>query len=89
MEYIVSDRIFESLPSDEQKLWHSHAYEVDYSFKLRIVNVRSNFDDDEYIYNADKIRTLGESSCSGDNGETRARESCQDIRQVLVHMANR
>ncbi|OVA01474.1 Protein of unknown function DUF1264 [Macleaya cordata] len=28
VEYIVSDRIFESLPPDEQKLWHSHAYEI-------------------------------------------------------------
>ncbi|OUZ99448.1 Protein of unknown function DUF1264 [Macleaya cordata] len=28
VEYIVSDRIFEELPPDEQKLWHSHAYEV-------------------------------------------------------------
>ncbi|XP_047966170.1 oil body-associated protein 2C [Salvia hispanica] len=28
VEYIVSDTIFESLPPDEQKLWHSHAYEI-------------------------------------------------------------
>ncbi|XP_058095456.1 oil body-associated protein 2B-like [Magnolia sinica] len=28
MEYIVSDRIFEALPAEEQKLWHSHAYEI-------------------------------------------------------------
>ncbi|WCJ27282.1 hypothetical protein M5689_009040 [Euphorbia peplus] len=28
VEYIVSDKIFETLPPDEQKLWHSHAYEV-------------------------------------------------------------
>ncbi|KAJ0581561.1 putative Oil body-associated protein [Helianthus annuus] len=28
VEYIVSDRIFDTLPPDEQKLWHSHAYEV-------------------------------------------------------------
>ncbi|KAL0321323.1 UNVERIFIED_CONTAM: Oil body-associated protein 2A [Sesamum radiatum] len=28
VEYIVSDKIFESLPTDEQKLWHSHAYEI-------------------------------------------------------------
>ncbi|KAL0300639.1 UNVERIFIED_CONTAM: Oil body-associated protein 2A [Sesamum radiatum] len=28
VEYIVSDKIFESLPPDEQKLWHSHAYEI-------------------------------------------------------------
>ncbi|KAL7089210.1 hypothetical protein ACP275_13G175000 [Erythranthe tilingii] len=28
VEYIVSDRIFETLPQDEQKLWHSHAHEI-------------------------------------------------------------
>ena len=28
VEYIVSDTIFEGLPPDEQRLWHSHAYEV-------------------------------------------------------------
>lgn len=28
VEYIVSARIFDTLPPDEQKLWHSHAYEV-------------------------------------------------------------
>ncbi|KAJ9690809.1 hypothetical protein PVL29_013123 [Vitis rotundifolia] len=28
IEYIVSDRIFEALPPEEQKLWHSHAYEI-------------------------------------------------------------
>lgn len=28
VEYIVSDNIFESLPPEEQRLWHSHAYEV-------------------------------------------------------------
>ncbi|KAK9064305.1 hypothetical protein SSX86_015685 [Deinandra increscens subsp. villosa] len=28
VEYIVSDRIFDTLPSDEQKLWHSHDHEV-------------------------------------------------------------
>lgn len=28
VEYIVSDQIFETLSPDEQKLWHSHAYEV-------------------------------------------------------------
>lgn len=30
VEYIVSDKIFETLPADEQKLWHSHAYEVQF-----------------------------------------------------------
>ncbi|EYU43300.1 hypothetical protein MIMGU_mgv1a026234mg [Erythranthe guttata] len=28
VEYIVSDKIFESLSPEEQKLWHSHAYEI-------------------------------------------------------------
>jgi hypothetical protein len=28
VEYIVSARIFESLPADEKKFWHSHNYEV-------------------------------------------------------------
>ncbi|XP_055826487.1 oil body-associated protein 2A-like [Solanum dulcamara] len=28
VEYIESDRIFESLPQEEQKLWHSHGHEV-------------------------------------------------------------
>ncbi|KAI3800792.1 hypothetical protein L1987_28888 [Smallanthus sonchifolius] len=28
VEYIVSDRIFDTLPPEEQKLWHSHDHEV-------------------------------------------------------------
>lgn len=28
IEYIVSRRVFERLPADERKLWHSHVYEV-------------------------------------------------------------
>jgi hypothetical protein len=28
IEYIVSERVFRSLPDDEKKLWHSHNYEV-------------------------------------------------------------
>ncbi|XP_022140109.1 oil body-associated protein 2A-like isoform X2 [Momordica charantia] len=28
IEYIVSDRIFEALSAEEQRLWHSHAHEV-------------------------------------------------------------
>ncbi|KAM7524926.1 hypothetical protein LguiA_014828 [Lonicera macranthoides] len=28
VEYIISDRLFEALPSEEQKLWHSHAHEI-------------------------------------------------------------
>lgn len=28
IEYIVSEKLFQALPEDEKKLWHSHAYEV-------------------------------------------------------------
>ncbi|XP_051133770.1 oil body-associated protein 2C-like [Andrographis paniculata] len=28
VEYIISDRTFETLSPEEQKLWHSHAYEI-------------------------------------------------------------
>jgi len=28
IEYIVSERLFKTLPDDEKKLWHSHHYEV-------------------------------------------------------------
>ncbi|XVF87256.1 hypothetical protein PTKIN_Ptkin18bG0104300 [Pterospermum kingtungense] len=28
VEYIISDRLFETLNEEEQKLWHSHAYEI-------------------------------------------------------------
>ncbi|GAB2211325.1 hypothetical protein Droror1_Dr00016620 [Drosera rotundifolia] len=28
VEYIISDRLFKALPQEEQKLWHSHAYEI-------------------------------------------------------------
>ncbi|GFQ03189.1 hypothetical protein PHJA_002462700 [Phtheirospermum japonicum] len=28
VEYIVSDRIFDTLPPEEQMLWHSHGYEI-------------------------------------------------------------
>ncbi|XP_057537372.1 oil body-associated protein 2A-like [Amaranthus tricolor] len=28
VEYIISDRLFEALPPDEQKLWHSHYFEI-------------------------------------------------------------
>lgn len=28
VEYIVSERIFKTLPEEEKKLWHSHRYEV-------------------------------------------------------------
>lgn len=28
VEYIISERLFEALPEEEQKLWHSHSYEI-------------------------------------------------------------
>ena len=28
VEYIISDRLFKTLPEDEKKFWHSHVYEV-------------------------------------------------------------
>lgn len=28
VEYIISDKLFKTLPEDEKKLWHSHHYEV-------------------------------------------------------------
>ncbi|TKY71904.1 hypothetical protein E2542_SST00637 [Spatholobus suberectus] len=28
VEYIVPDDVFETMPPEEQKLWHSHAYEI-------------------------------------------------------------
>jgi hypothetical protein len=28
VEYIISERLFRSLPEEEKKLWHSHSYEV-------------------------------------------------------------
>lgn len=28
VEYIISERLFETLPPEERKLWHSHQYEV-------------------------------------------------------------
>ena len=31
IEYIISRRLFESLPEEEKKLWHSHQYEVRFS----------------------------------------------------------
>ncbi|KAF9000737.1 DUF1264-domain-containing protein [Cyathus striatus] len=29
IEYIISEKIFESLPQEEKKYWHSHKYEVE------------------------------------------------------------
>ena len=29
VEYIISERLFKSLPEEEKKYWHSHKYEVE------------------------------------------------------------
>jgi len=28
VEYIVSRKVFDTLPAEEQRLWHSHAHEI-------------------------------------------------------------
>lgn len=28
IEYVVSEKVFDTLPPEEQRLWHSHAYDV-------------------------------------------------------------
>lgn len=28
VEYIISERLFQQLPLEEKKLWHSHQYEI-------------------------------------------------------------
>ena len=37
VEYIISARLFETLPEEEKKLWHSHDYEVKSGSRLRRV----------------------------------------------------
>jgi hypothetical protein len=32
VEYIISARLFEQLPAEEKKYWHSHVYEVSQKF---------------------------------------------------------
>ncbi len=34
IEYIISRRLFESLPEEEKKMWHSHQYEASSSLAL-------------------------------------------------------
>lgn len=90
VEYIISDRLFESLPLDEQKLWHSHAYEV---FFCSISRLRWHVSWILIIYKyiiivIDKIGALGESAGTRDGRQTGARKSSQDLRQVLVHVAD-
>lgn len=39
VEYVIDEEIFETLSPEEQKLWHSHAYEVfSYIFCLLLLN---------------------------------------------------
>jgi hypothetical protein len=34
VEYVVSEKVFQTLPAEEKQLWHSHNYEVsNLSFK--------------------------------------------------------
>lgn len=34
VEYIISRRLFESLPEEEKKMWHSHQYEASSALTL-------------------------------------------------------
>lgn len=34
VEYVVTEKLFESLPDEEKQLWHSHFYEVRMSFEM-------------------------------------------------------
>ena len=36
IEYIISRRLFEGLPADEKKYWHSHSHEVGGLFLLTV-----------------------------------------------------
>jgi hypothetical protein len=29
IEYVIAEKLFEGLPSDEKKYWHSHKHEVE------------------------------------------------------------
>ncbi|PYD48149.1 OBAP family protein [Novacetimonas pomaceti] len=55
IEYIVSERIFKTLPEEEKKLWHSHQYEVK-SGMLVAPNVP---DLGEHAFMADLVTTYG------------------------------
>ncbi|KAH9951218.1 DUF1264-domain-containing protein [Amylocystis lapponica] len=44
IEYIVSEKIFASLPQEEKKYWHSHKYEVESGFlQIQVKNTVPDF----------------------------------------------
>lgn len=44
IEYIISEKLFQTLPEEEKKLWHSHVYEVKSGVLItpRLPNVAEN-----------------------------------------------
>jgi hypothetical protein len=43
IEYVISKRIFDTLPKEEQKYWHSHVYEVQSGTSQRLIALRHCF----------------------------------------------
>lgn len=37
IEYIISRKLFDTLPMEERKYWHSHEFEVDFHMKAIII----------------------------------------------------
>ncbi|XP_010518829.1 PREDICTED: oil body-associated protein 2B isoform X1 [Tarenaya hassleriana] len=68
VEYMVSEKLFNTLPPEEQKLWHSHQYELSF---------------------AGSDRSPSHSKGSGACRHARTPKHCQNLRQVLVHVADR
>lgn len=94
VEYIVSDRIFDTLPPDEQKLWHSHAYEVcDHYVMIMIMSIYSNkikiVSFPYYMKYEDTIRASSAPTNPRNGCQTGARKHGQNLWEVLVHVANR
>lgn len=94
VEYIVSDRIFDTLPPDEQKLWHSHAYEVcDHYVMIMIMSIYSNkikiVSFSYYMKYEDTIRASSAPTNPRNGCQTGARKHGQNLWEVLVHVANR
>ncbi|MBB2203293.1 OBAP family protein [Gluconacetobacter tumulisoli] len=55
IEYIVSERIFKTLPEEEKKLWHSHQYEV----KSGMLVAPGVPNPGEHAFMADLVTTYG------------------------------
>ncbi|NHO33922.1 OBAP family protein [Acetobacter fallax] len=55
VEYIVSERIFKTLPENEKKLWHSHQYEV----KSGMLVAPDVPNPAEYAFMTDLVTTYG------------------------------